>query len=184
MRNIILFFILFIFFSCNNIYTPKPYGYLRTDFPEKKYELYNDENKTYKFELATYSKVVNKQKNWFDIITPVLNCEINLTYFKLKNNLKDHIAEASSFVEKHQVKANAIKPKYYMNEEKKVYGILYNITGNSASNAQFFLTDSTSQFIRGALYFKCTPNYDSLAPMIKFIEEDINHLIESFEWKN
>jgi gliding motility-associated lipoprotein GldD len=63
-----------------------------------------------------------------------------------------------------------------------VYGILYDIKGDAASNTQFFLTDSTHNFIRGALYFEVHPNKDSLAPVLEFINKDLVHLIETFEW--
>jgi len=79
------------------------------------------------------------------------------------------------------------KGKYYLifeNPEKKVYGILYDLTGNTASSVQFVLTDSTKHFFRGALYFENVPNKDSIAPMSAYIREDVIRLMESFEWKN
>jgi len=34
------------------------------------------------------------------------------------------------------------------------------------------------------VYFNIKPNYDSILPAINYIENDIIHLIESFDWKN
>jgi len=69
------------------------------------------------------------------------------------------------------------------NRQKSVYGILYNIRGNAASSIQFFVTDSVSNYLRGALYFSAQPQKDSLAPVIEFFREDVIHLIETLEWK-
>jgi gliding motility-associated lipoprotein GldD len=63
--------------------------------------------------------------------------------------------------------------------------MIYEIKGSgTASSCQFFLTDSTSNFIRGALYFNVRPNNDSLAPVIRFVTDDIRHLIDTFHWKD
>ena len=87
-------------------------------------------------------------------------------------------------VMKHIPKASSIENKIYENPEKRIYGLTYTIAGvDAASPYQFYLTDSTKHFIRGALYFNTIPNNDSLAPVIEFLKEDINHLIETFEWK-
>jgi gliding motility-associated lipoprotein GldD len=53
----------------------------------------------------------------------------------------------------------------------------------AASPLQFFVTDSSKHFLRGALYFTVKPNNDSLQPVIKFIKEDINRFIDTFEWR-
>jgi len=85
----------------------------------------------------------------------------------------------------HSVKAEAINEKLVKRDTAKVFGLLYDIEGlNTASSVQFFLTDSTNHFLRGALYFNLVPRNDSLSPVIKFIKKDITHLIETFKWKN
>jgi gliding motility-associated lipoprotein GldD len=91
--------------------------------------------------------------------------------------------DARSLAYKHTVKADAIDERIFSNSEKKVYGVLYDIRGNSASSIQFFLTDSTKHYIRGALYFRVEPNKDSLAPAVDFFTKDVIEFIESFEWK-
>ena len=85
----------------------------------------------------------------------------------------------------HTIKADAIPDAiYYENYEKKVFGKVYRIEGNVASNVQFSLTDSTNHMISAALYFYVKPNYDSILPAIRYLEKDIDHLIESLEWKD
>ncbi|MBE9467416.1 MAG: gliding motility lipoprotein GldD [Bacteroidetes bacterium] len=184
-----LLFIIFLtiaFFSCKHEYTPKPPGYMRIDFPKKEYQHYSN-NSPYRFDFPTYAKIeLDKEKNseafWINIVFPKLNGKIYISYKEINNNLSKYIEDSRKFAYKHTVKADAINEKIYYNKEKNVYGILYDIKGNTASNIQFFLTDSTTHFLRGALYFNARPNKDSLAPVVKFIRTDILNLIETFEW--
>jgi gliding motility-associated lipoprotein GldD len=87
-------------------------------------------------------------------------------------------------VKNHISKADAIKEQVYNNKENKVYGILYDLKGNTASAVQFYVTDSVKHYLRGSLYFSAEPDADSLEPVINFFREDIIHLIETLKWKN
>ena len=85
---------------------------------------------------------------------------------------------------KHISKASSIENRVIINPEAKVFGLIYEIKGmGAASPYQFFVTDSSSHFLRGALYFNMIPNNDSLAPVIDFLKEDIEHLLLSLKWK-
>ena len=64
-----------------------------------------------------------------------------------------------------------------------VSGLLFKLGGNAATQRQFFMTDTTKNFIRGALYFYASPNADSVKPVVDFIQQDIDHLIKTFRWK-
>jgi gliding motility-associated lipoprotein GldD len=86
-------------------------------------------------------------------------------------------------VKNHISKADAISEKYFIDEENKVYGILYDLKGNTATAVQFYMTDSTKHFLRGSLYFSSEPDADSLEPVIGYFREDIIHLIETLRWK-
>jgi gliding motility-associated lipoprotein GldD len=108
---------------------------------------------------------------------------IYLTYKPVENDLNTHLEDSREFVYKHTVMADAIEEIRFENDSLNVYGILYELSGNTASAVQFFLTDSTSHFLRGSLYFNVPPNKDSLAPVIDFIRDDIVYLMESFQWK-
>lgn len=173
--------------SCNHSYTPKPRGYLRIDFPEKKYRLL-DSIFPYTFEYPVYSIITpgvagKKEPYWINIATPSYRCIIHLSYKKVTNNLSQYTEDAYELAYKHAIKATSIDPALYSKPEKHVYGILYNIKGNVASSVQFYMTDSVKNFIRGSLYFYSPPNADSLAPEIDFFKKDIIHLIETLEWK-
>ncbi|RLD62818.1 MAG: gliding motility lipoprotein GldD [Bacteroidetes bacterium] len=187
-KKILFIIIALLFFSCQHDYTPKPSGYMRIDFPKKEYQHYLN-NSPYSFDFPKYAKIVkDKEKNaepfWINIVFPKLNGKIYVSYKEINNNLSEYIEDSRKFAYKHTVKADAINEKFYSNKQKKVYGILYDIKGNTASNIQFFLTDSTKHFVRGALYFNTKPNKDSLAPVVNFIKTDILKLIETFEWED
>jgi len=87
-------------------------------------------------------------------------------------------------VYEHTIKASSIDTKTFAYPEKKVYGNFYELKGQTASNIQFFVTDSTRHFVTGNLYFNSRPKPDSLAPAVDYIKKDLLHIIDSFEWKN
>ena len=120
---------------------------------------------------------------FMDIQFPQFNATIYITYKPVKNDLQKLYEDHRSMTMKHIPKANAIDEEAYNDAAHGVYGSRYNIKGNAASNTQFYLTDSTSNFIRGSLYFYSVPQPDSIAPVLAFINEDVKHLIETFRWK-
>ena len=189
-KHIYWFSIICIFtfiISCGRDYYPKPRGYYRIDFPEKKYLKYKS-NCPFNFEFPQYAKVNIDNDNysepcWLNIDFPEYKGRIHISYKIIDNNISQYLEDSRTLAYKHTIKAEAINEKILYNDEKKVYGILYDLKGNVASSVQFFLTDSTNHFLRGALYFYVPPNKDSLAPVIDFFREDILHLIETFEWK-
>ena len=171
--------------SCNNNKpVPRPRAYFRIDVPAKEYKIY-DEACPFKFELPVYAYIIKEKQDfcWMDLYFPENEATIYLTYKPINNDFNTHLEDSREFVYKHVVKADAIEETRWENDSLKVYGMIYDLKGNTASSIQFFLTDSTKHFIRGSLYFNVAPNVDSLAPVISFIREDIIHLIETFEWK-
>lgn len=97
--------------------------------------------------------------------------------------LLKYIEDSRSLVYKHTVKATDIIEDLISDDSSRVYGLLYSLEGNAASSMQFYLTDSTNHFVRGALYFNVATNVDSLFPVIRYIQDDILHFVNTFEWK-
>ncbi len=93
------------------------------------------------------------------------------------------IEDARKLAFKHTVKATGINEGRIYYPDRKVYGIYYTIEGNTASSAQFFLTDSTKNYVRGALYFNEAPKLDSIQPVLDFVKKDLDVFIKSFHWK-
>lgn len=184
----ILFFVTSLISSgCKRNYTPKPRGYIRIDLPEKKYTQYNTDC-PYTFLYPTYTTIEKdsshlNEKCWININYKDYDGKIHISYKDVKNNIGQILEETRSLAYKHTIKADAITERVFIKPEKNVYGTVYEIAGDAASSIQFFLTDSTEHYLRGALYFNAQPNKDSLAPLINFVREDIVVLIESFEWK-
>ena len=168
--------------SCTENYSPKPLGHHRIDFSEKEYQLF-DSKCSYQF-LRPKDAVVIKgsQQCWYLINYPTHNASLYLTYKKLNSDLANIIEESHKLAYDHAIRSDGIIEKVYANEAEKVFGVLYDIHGNSASNLQVCLTDSANHFLRGALYFNETPNADSLLPVKEYIKEDFITLMESLTW--
>jgi hypothetical protein len=160
--------------SCDEdeeIYSPKPRGYARIKFPEKKYRML-DTACPYKLEIPVYASInPDRHKN-------AEPCWINLDFTQFRATL--HI----SYKTGNKVKATGLEETVVLRDSAKVYGLLFDIAGNTASSLQFYLTDSTHHFLRGALYFNAKPNIDSLKIVVDFIREDVLHLINTAKWKD
>ena len=174
-----------IFYGCGGDVIPKPKGYIRFDLPEHTYQLFEDDC-PYSFEIGTYSEMISRERSehcWKNIHVKPCKATIHLSYKPIDNNFGVLVEDAHELVYGHTVKAEAITEQVFMNPERRVYGILYEIKGDAASNLQFIATDSANHFLRGALYFNASPNKDSLAPLVRFMRKDIEHIIETLSWK-
>jgi len=185
--TLIPIFLLLMVLACRGKTMPKPRGYFRIDFPEKQYILY-DTTCPFSFEYPVYGKISydvgdHSEPCWFNLVFPDFRATLYVSYQKVNGNLPVILKEANEIVYSHSVKADAITEQPWYNSEERVFGLLYNIKGNTASSVQFVLTDSVNHFLRGALYFSALPNEDSLAPVIDFFRQDVVHFIESFRWK-
>ncbi len=169
-------------------YLPKPRGYFRIDLPEKGYTKV-DTIERYSFECPQYALITPDpyspdEKNWINIEMPQFNGSIHLTHKPVNGNLGEYLEDVHTMVTKHLQKANGMRDSLIVNDEHQVYGLFIEMDGKGvATPMQFYLTDSTKNFVRGALYFNFQPNNDSMQPVINFIREDIDRMIESFEWK-
>jgi gliding motility-associated lipoprotein GldD len=172
--------------GCKEDYTPKPRGYFRIDFPEKCYQVFKSDY-PYNFEYPKYSTIIPDKDTfsepyWIDINIPGNKAKFHLSYKPVKGNLSKLTEDSRELAYKHSIKAISIDEKLFINPAKKVYGTVYYIKGNAASPMQFYMTDSTTHFLRGSFYISEIPNYDSLMPVINFLETDMVHLIETLNW--
>lgn len=174
--------------SCHSDYTPKPRGYFRIALPKRSYQTF-DTTFPYTFQYPTYARITDdpfspQKKYWIDIRYPRFHATIHLSYKVVNHNLIKYLEDARKMVIEHIPKANAIKDSLIMDPKRNLFGLAYDIRGDGvASPYQFFITDSTKNFIRGSLYFYVVPNNDSLAPVIHFIKGDIRHFLDTFHWK-
>jgi gliding motility-associated lipoprotein GldD len=174
--------------SSDEVATPKPKAYFRISVPEKKYRVY-DSVCPFIFEMPTYSFLEkdpspNAEACWMNLVYQDYNAKLHLSYRSVKNDLPKILDNTYELAAKHQVKASGMKTFPIVKEQAKVYGLIYLIEGNAACPLQFFVTDSTQHYLRGALYFNAPPNADSIAPVFDFLKADVLKLIESFRWKS
>jgi gliding motility-associated lipoprotein GldD len=183
MRISSVFFLVVFLVACSDNYTPKPRAFFKVNLPIKKYEFFFIDC-NFSFEKPIYSVLKKTNQNhFFNLEFPDQNGVLHITYFPLYDNLSEHIEESRNLAYKHDMKADAIAERVYINDDERVYGLLYDYDGVTATATQFYLTDSTNHFFRGALYFN-TEVTDSLLPINNFLKEDIKHIIESFRWKS
>lgn len=173
--------------SCSGEFSPRPRGYFRIDFPERSYVRYDGEC-PYTFMYPSFATISEDDSRiarpcWINIDFPGYRGRLHISYNQVEDNLIEYLEDSRKLAFRHTVKADAIDERMFVNHEDNVYGVLYDIKGNTASALQFYLTDSSRHFFRGALYFSVHPNKDSLAPVIDYFREDILHLIETFEWQ-
>jgi len=179
--------ILLVFLTCcKSEFTPKPLGYMKITFPDKKYTTF-DTTYPYSFEYPVYGEIqlekgAHSEPYWINIAFPEFDGKIHISYKQVEDNLHAYLEDSRTLAYKHTIKADAIVETVFSDSEKQVYGLVYEIKGNAASSAQFHLTDSNRHFLRGSLYFNVPPNADSLGPVIEFFKQDIKHLMETFEW--
>lgn len=178
--------------SCNGVYTPKRRGYFKIDFPRHEYQTFDQQGFPYTFEYPVYAKIVRdssffdtvpENPYWINIDFPRFDARIYISYKAIGPNKFDKLREdAFKMTFKHTSKASSID-QTVIQTPNGIGGIYFNVGGNAATANQFFLTDTTKHFLRGALYFDTTPNEDSLGIVNQFLEKDMQHLINTFKWK-
>jgi gliding motility-associated lipoprotein GldD len=190
-----LFFLFFValLFSCNSSYTYKKKGYFKIDFPEKKYQVFDQPGYPYRFEYPVYA-VVSKDTSffgeatenpwWINIDLPQFAGRIYISYKEVaKNNFDSLVNDGFKMAYKQHTDISTGINDSVMKTPNGAEGIYFSLGGNTATANQFFLTDSTRHFLRGALYFDAAPNEDSLAVVNDFLKKDVQHLINTLEWK-
>lgn len=183
-----------LFGSCNNTSVPKPYGYYRITTPDTAYTPFSlslgegrGEVFPYSFSLSQNAVVLPRtepgEQYWVNLYYPALDATIHCSYKPVRNNLRELTNDALEFVYRNASFASSIPEREYANPEAKVYGVLFDLEGNTASSCQFFVTDSTRHFFRASVYCNCPPNADSLAPVYDYLRTDIVKMVETFEWR-
>jgi gliding motility-associated lipoprotein GldD len=193
-RQLAVFHFIFslLFSSCSSgedeVIAPKPRTYFRLSFPQKQYVKY-DGDCPFSCEIPVYSKMnvdadANAEPCWLNLDFPSFHGRLHLSYKPVNGNVNGYLEQTYTMTSRHQIKASGIEEQLISKDSARVYGLIYNVEGNAASPLQFFLTDSTNHFLRGALYFYAVPNIDSIKPVADFIQKDIYHMIETFQWKD
>lgn len=188
MKKLKLLVLLPLLVSCTESeLIPKPPTYLRLELPDHEYNAVIDdcpysihlpEIYTAKPAIDNGVKTCNK-----DIDLGPLNGIIHFSYIEMTNPLSEYVNFVNDKVDEHKIMATSIKDKQFLREEDSVFCTFFELQGNVASPFQFYLTDSTSRFVSGVVYFNSRPNYDSLRPTLDYLKIDLDHLINTFKWE-
>ena len=172
---------------------PKPRAYPRVEYPTGEPTAFALEVCPFAFERPGYT-VVERDTTyfddapahpcWFDLVTPSLNGRVHFSYYPITSaaqfdELRD---DAFDLAGKHTIVANYIDEQPIARPEAGVSGFAFDIEGDVASPFQFYVTDSTRHFLRGALYVNAEARADSLAPVYAFLREDVLGVVGSLAW--
>ena len=191
--KLILLLLITLSASCSSDYSPKPKGYYHIELSKPVYDDFV-ENPFFIFSISNQMLVEKlketpegmKEKNGtgFNLNYPRLNAKIYCSYFRInKPDFPIFMEESLQMVYDREKRATGVKETEYNHPEQKVYGLIYEIQGDAISPIQFVISDSASYFFRGALFFDTYYNKDSIAPVLAYINKDIQVLMESFQWK-
>ncbi|MCW3089261.1 MAG: hypothetical protein JWP81_330 [Ferruginibacter sp.] len=213
LRTYLLPIACFVFvISCNSPYVSKKRGYFKIDLPQRSYQKFDREDFPYSFEYPVYAHIEKdstyfdanpENPYWINIDFPQFHGRIFLSYkaiggkslYKVKtangsykdsmgiNVFDQMVNDAFTMTNKNDVVSNSIRDSL-IHTPNGISGVFFKVGGNAATSKQFFLSDTTRNFIRGALYFDVTPNADSLKPVQDFLQVDMDHMINTFRWKN
>ncbi len=181
LNKILMAVLPFLFIGCKDEVLPKPKALLRLDYPEAQYKQLEEDCK-YTFESNMLSKIKENKDCSLVLDYPMMKGSVYITYKPIEGNLKKLLVDAQKLSYEHVVKADNIVEQPFINLEDEVYGMFYEVSGNAASQSQFYVTDSVNHFVTGSLYFYAKPNYDSIFPAAVYLQKDIRRIMETLRW--
>lgn len=182
LKNILTFLISILFLcSCKEEVLPKPKAMLRLEYETGDLQTYK--TKAYQFEFNKRAVIEKESENSVTLKYPDMKGSIFMSYKPVKGDLNKLLSDAQKLSYEHVVKADNIIEQPYIDENMRVFGMYYEVKGNAASQAQFYLTDSLHHFVTGSLYFYAKPNYDSIYPAAVYLQKDIRQIMETLRWK-
>lgn len=184
-------FLLLLLTGCTDDPVPKPRGYFRIDLPTGT-NAPSPPVCPFTADIPSYAKLLPGKGMageaegacWSNLVFPGQRAVVNMTWRQIKGDLPELIEDAHAFKAKHEQMATRIKTEEVVRDSARVFGTLFSVDGNVASPMVFYLTDSSSNFLYGALYFDVRPNADSLAPVTERIRADIQRFAKSLHWQN
>ncbi len=179
---ILLSTLLFSIFSCKKEVLPKPSSQLRLEYPLAQYAHFENACQ-FTFDINADAIIKEKSNCNFTIDYPKMKATIYLSYKPVNNNINILLRDAQKLTYEHVIKADDILEQPFINSDNKVYGMFYQVNGNAATNAQFYVTDSLKHFIDCSVYFYAKPNFDSVMPAASYVKNDMQQLMESLRWK-
>jgi gliding motility-associated lipoprotein GldD len=178
----ILLLVFLSIFGCKKEVLPKPTSQLRLDYPVAEYAHFENEC-PFTFDINSEAVIKEKSACNFTIDYPKMKATIYVSYKPVNNNITSLLRDAQKLTYEHVIKADDILEQPFINKDHKVYGMFYEVNGNAATNAQFYVTDSIKHFIDCSVYFYAKPNFDSVMPAASYVKNDMQAIMESLRWK-
>ncbi|MDP1816491.1 MAG: gliding motility lipoprotein GldD [Leadbetterella sp.] len=191
MKSFLIIVLLALTIACGNkstVYYPKPKGFERIDLPKQEYQMLKG-NYPYTFEYSKAAVITpditkDAEPYWILVEYPTLNAKIQFTYKPLEGDLTKldkHVADAYKLASKHQVRATAQREQVVqLKNGKKV--VIIEIDGEVPSHFQFYATDTSKHFLRGAVYLNAATMNDSLQPVVDYLKVDSRRILETLKW--
>ncbi len=186
----ILLLLVSVLVSCNeDNLVPKPPTYLRINLPDHSYHLEQSPCSAsfYLADIFTLKAPGNLQEGQCaqEIDLGPLNGTLFMFYrsFEGIDSLAKLINISNDRVDEHKIKADKIDFEQIIDPDNHLFGTFFTLKGNVATNFQFYLTDSTHNFIRGEVLMNSRPNYDSLRPSLDYLKIDLLSMVKSLKWK-
>jgi gliding motility-associated lipoprotein GldD len=114
---------------------------------------------------------------------PQLGAKLHFSYYPISGKALDGlVTDAFRMADRITQRAN------YMDEIRVanahgVSGVIMEFSGAAASPMHFYMTDSTTHFLKASVYFRSKVVPDSLAPVLDFLQEDIAVMLNSLTFK-
>ncbi len=184
-KTFIVLCLLLLASSCgeNNNTLPKPAAQLAMDYGSPSYRPLTHSTCGYTMDVNTATRAIAASDCSMQIEYPSLDATVFLSYQPVKENLRQLLIDGQKLSYGHNRMADVIADYPFINPDKRAYGMMYEIEGNAASNAQFYVTDSLNHFLTAALYFDTEPNYDSIFPAVNYLRKDMVKMLETLEWE-
>lgn len=172
---------------------PRPRAYPRVTFPERTYLDFVQDACPLTFKYPDYMKIVKRENFfdekpahpcWFDLEATALGAKLHCSYSPIESTQEYDalVTDAFKMADRINQRAN------YMDEIRVgnangVSGLLLEFSGSAASPLHFYLTDSTTHFLKASLYFQSKVIPDSLAPITDFLKEDLAMMINTMQFQ-
>ena len=176
--------------SSSSVFYPKPKGFNRIDLPKHTYQTLEGKY-PYSFEYSKNAEILPDQSPgaepfWILVNYPNLGAKIQFTYKPLNGDLRkldEHVGDAYKLASKHQVRATEQREQVmHLKNGKNV--VVIELEGEVPSHFQFYATDTSKHFLRGAVYLNKATLNDSLKPIVEYLKVDSKRILETLKWKN
>ncbi|MGB3590947.1 MAG: gliding motility lipoprotein GldD [Nonlabens sp.] len=184
LKSLVLLVVVSMLCSCEeHVILPKPGGELALNFKTQEYKPVTHTSCNYSFSANTVARIVAASDCSLKIEYPDQKATIFMSYRPVQDNLRELLIDGQKLSYGHNRKADVISDYPFSNPASSAYGMMYEVEGDAASNAQFYVTDSLNHFLTASLYFNTVPNYDSIFPAVNYVQKDMVKILITLKWE-